>query len=221
MTEPDSSSSLPFGMYSVEEERANFWTHAVGAALGGIAGYILLTSIKDGLLTSKSIACVVYIATLMLVYVMSTLSHARLDANVRGIFRSLDQGCIYLFIVGTYTPFSVTYLQSAYWWWLLAVMWGLALAGFVSKVFFTHRVESVSIWLYLALGWIPILSSSWILTLVPYAAFAGIVLGGVCYSLGTLFLILDHRIRYFHACWHLMVIAGSTIHYVCILRFVP
>jgi hemolysin III len=152
---------------------------------------------------------------------MSTLSHAAMTPRWKSRFRALDQGFIYLLIVATYTPFSLAYLRGNAWGWvLLAAMWTVALFGFVSKVFFAHRVEAVSIASYVLLGWMPMLAAPTLLHLVPMGAFWWMLLGGVCYTVGTIFLMNDDRVRHLHAVWHLCVIAGSACHFAGILIFV-
>jgi hemolysin III len=136
------------------------------------------------------------------------------------MFRALDQGFIYFLIAATYTPFSLAYLRTTEWWLLLGAVWGVALYGFVSKVFFAHRVEAVSIWPYVLLGWLPIISVPALIHLVDDAAFWWMLVGGLCYTVGTVFLVCDQKVRHFHAIWHLLVIAGSACHFLAILLFV-
>jgi hemolysin III len=151
---------------------------------------------------------------------MSTLSHGITTPDRKALFRRLDQGFIYLLIAATYTPFSLEYLRDGIWWLLLGAMWSVALCGFISKVFFAHRVEAVSVGTYMLLGWMPVLSVPVLMRSVPLPVFWLMLVGGACYSIGTLFLINDERVRHFHAVWHLCVIAGSACHFLGILAIV-
>jgi hemolysin III len=136
------------------------------------------------------------------------------------MFRILDQAIIFLLIVGTYTPFALAFLRTGWWLGLLIAMWAVALIGFVSKVLYAHRVDSVSVAIYLALGWTPIIAG-WPLTgLVPARALWWMLIGGLCYTLGAVFLLLDRRVEHFHAVWHLLVIAGSGWHFLAIYQYV-
>ena len=175
--------------------------------------------IRSGNLLSI-IGCAVYLASLVAVYAMSTLSHSVRSLQWKSLFRRLDQGAIFLLIAATYTPFSIAYLPSAPWWILFGAIWTMAIAGFVSKVFFAHRVDFVSITPYVLLGWMPAMGAPTIVQTMPLPIFLWMVFGGVCYTIGTLFLIYDDRIRHFHAVWHLFVIAGSACHFVGILLVV-
>jgi hemolysin III len=151
---------------------------------------------------------------------MSTLSHTARSPRWKSLFRRLDQGFIYLLIVATFTPFSLAYLRSGVGWALLAAMWAVALVGFAAKVFFAHRVEAVSVVSYVVLGWMPVLAAPAMIHVIPLGAFLWCLGGGLCYTLGTLFLINDERVRHFHAVWHVCVIAGSVCHFLGILMFV-
>ena len=93
---------------------------------------------------------------------------------------------------------------------------------FTAKVehLLAHRVETVAIWIYIALGWIPIVTAFSLVGLVPNAGLWWMLIGGLCYTVGTVFLIFDNHVRHFHALWHLFVIAGSACHFFVILLFV-
>ena len=99
-------------------------------------------------------------------------------------------------------------------------MWSIALVGFLSKVVWTHRIDAVATPIYVLLGWLPITSVMPLLERMPVGGLWWMLHGGVCYTVGTIFLTLDQRVKYFHAVWHLLVIVGSALHYVAILFYV-
>lgn len=211
---------LPAWRRSSADEMVNAATHAVGLVLAIVGALIMAGSVVGNGDPLLRFGCGVYLASLVMVYAMSTLSHTARAPRWKRLFRRLDQGFIYLLIVGTFTPFALAYMRSGSGWLLLGGMWGLAVFGFVAKVFFAHRVEAVSIVSYIVLGWMPILAAPAMIQTMPLGAFLSALGGGVCYSLGTLFLINDQRVPHFHAVWHLWVIAGSVCHFVGILIFV-
>jgi hemolysin III len=130
--------------------------------------------------------------------------------------RALDQGFVYTLIAGTFTPFVWSYMEG---WPRLALMsaiWVAAGAGFYSKVFVKHRIDNMTAISHILLGWIP---SMILLGYVSMVCFAMMALGGVLYTVGTLFLQNDHRSWYYHAVWHTMVIVASACHYVAIVMF--
>ncbi len=202
------------------EERANAITHGLGLVLSVVGAVVMASNVFGDGDVWREIGCGVYVASLIAVYAMSTLSHSATTPEWRSFFRALDQGCIYFLIAATYTPFSLVYLRTTPWWLLLGAIWAVALWGFLSKVFFAHRVEAVSIWPCIVLGWMPTISVPALAGIVPMAAFWWMLVGGLCYTVGTIFLRYDYKVRHFHAIWHLMVIAGSACHFLAIFAFV-
>lgn len=202
------------------QEFLNTVTHALGLLLAVAAApaVILIARHRS---PWELLAASVYVVSLVLVYAMSTLSHVfHFHATLRRVFRMLDQGCIYLLIAGTYTPFAAVYFYYGWWPLLTAAMWGTAIVGFVSKVLLGHRVESVALWAYVAMGWMPIVTVPTALAIIPSGGLWLMLSGGLCYTIGTVFLMLDGRAVFFHAIWHLLVIAGSACHYAAIIEYV-
>lgn len=207
------------GGLNLTEEQANFLTHGLGMVLSAFAAAVMYQVFGTEDL-KKTVGVTVYIASLVGMYTMSTLSHSFNDPRLRSVFRALDQGTIYLLIAGTYTPFSVAYLDTPMWNFVLAVVWMIAIGGFLTKVAFAHRVESVSCVPCLVLGGLQLLAIPTILPMVGFTCLAWMVIGIVCYMVGLWFWLNDSRGRLFHAVWHLMVIAGSAFHFLGILQFV-
>ncbi len=205
---------------SADEELVNAITHGIGLALAAVGSLVLMTGVAPLGNNQLAAGCAAYLFTLVAVYAMSTVSHTVTQPKWRMLFRQLDQGFIYLLIVGTYTPFSLAYLHGAFWNALLAFMWCFALAGFASKAIFAHRIETGSIIPYLFLGWMSIIALPTIWQVAPPQVFMLIFAGGMCYTIGTFFLLNDTKVRHFHAAWHLWVIAGSTTHFMALLLYV-
>lgn len=201
------------------DEAANCLTHALGLALAIVGTAALLNATAHYGDALQMIGVSVYGATLVALYAASTLSHSFERPRVRHFFRTVDQVCIFLLIAGTFTPISLTYLRAGWWWALFICVWGLAVMGIFFKIFFT-RLETVAVSAYVCLGWMPVVAVKPIVELMPSAALAWIVAGGLCYTIGTLFLLRDERVPFFHAIWHLFVIAGSACHYYAVLRYV-
>lgn len=202
------------------EEAANTITHGLGfflSVLGAIAMAIRVLHEGDDW---RVLGCMVYASSLVGVYALSTLSHCCSATNLKHFFRILDQAFIYLLIAATYTPFSLAFLRTGPWWLFLAIMWTIAIFGFLSKILLAHRINSVSIWIYVVLGWMPIVAGSSLVNLVPAAGLWWMLIGGLCYTVGTVFLVFDNHVRHFHAVWHLFVVAGSACHFFVILLFV-
>ena len=205
---------------AADEEFVNAVTHGFGLVLAAVGTLVMMAGVLTHGNTQLAVGCAAYLFTLVAVYAMSTASHSATAPRWRALFRQLDQAFIFLLIVGSYTPYSVAYLHGTLWTLLLVVMWCFALAGFASKALFAHRIENGSVLPYLILGWMTIIALPTIWGMVPPAEFALIIGGGVCYMIGTFFLLNDLRVRHFHAAWHMWVIAGSLCHFLGVLLYV-
>jgi hemolysin III len=198
---------------SATDELLNASTHALGLVIAVIGALVMTLRVFDIGNAWLVASCGVYMTSLVAMYAMSTLSHSSTSPKWRSLFRRLDQAFIYILIVATYTPFFLAYLRGNAWWMLLGAMWVVALVGFAAKVCFAHRVEAVSITSYVVLGWMPVIAVPALWRAAPTAAIVSMIAGGLCYTVGTLFLVNDERVRHFHAAWHLFVIAGSACHF--------
>ena len=204
---------------SQAEERVNGLIHGT-AALASLAGAIWLVAaaarLGEPLMT---IGCIAYAASLTAVFMMSTLSHVVEPPRLRQLFRTLDQACIYLLTAGSCTPFFIRYLMPHGWGWMLLVVWGMALVGVWNKLR-GHRVNSVSVAFNVALGWLPILAAQPLLTYMPPGCVVLIILTAALYMLGVAFLCYDESCRYFHAVWHILVVAASACTFAGIALYV-
>lgn len=200
---------------NASQEKLNAWIHGVGFLLS-LPALLFLASLsihrEPGLLA----ACMVYGCSLSAMYLFSMLSHAVKDPEHRHRMRALDQGVIYTLIAGTFTPFIWANLEGWSRTALLTVVWIAAIAGFLSKVFSKHRIDDMNPLWCILLGWGPALA---LYSSVSTACFAIMLLGGVLYTLGVLFLQNDHKSWYFHPLWHVMVIIASATHYAGIAAF--
>lgn len=204
-----------------DEELINAATHGLGLGCAVAASVVLLWIASHHGSAWQIAGCSIYAATLIAAYAASTLSHAFRRPGPRHAFRVADQAIIFLFIAGSFTPLAFTYLRHGAWWLLTGAIWLVALFGFFRKAVFAHRVQmgAVSVGLYLLLGWLPVLATKPMIETVPTPFLLLILAGGLCYSAGIIFFHFDARVRYFHAAWHLMVIAGTTCHFIGILTY--
>ncbi len=201
------------------DEYANLITHGFGLVLAvGASAFLMRQAIAFQPLRTI-VACAAYCVSLVALYAASTLSHSFYDPRWRRFFRTVDQACIYLLIAGSFTPLAITYLWNAWWPILLTCMWILAMLG-VILVLRMRNLTPIAKVTYGILGWLPIISLKTLIETAPGPLLVWTIAGGAFYSLGTVFLAYDFRVRYFHALWHTFVIAGSVCHYIVILRFV-
>lgn len=201
-------------------ELVNALTHGLGLVLSIVGALVMGATVLSTGDPWRIAGCVVFVGSMMAVYAASTLSHSGFAVRWRTFLRKVDQGVIYLLVVGTYTPFALTYLRTGAGWFLLATLWLGAVVGLLSKVLFAHRLESGLIWTYVTLGVLPTITIPWLWNVIPAGTGQWMFLGGLFYLGGTFFLINDTRRRPFHAIWHMLVIAGSTCHFLGILSAV-
>lgn len=209
--------------YRLGDILANAITHGVGAILALIGSVLLIVraahsgAAHDGawLVTS----CSIYATTLCLVYLCSTLYHSLVRTGARHVFLVLDHAAIYLLIAGTYTPFMLVSMRSRLGWTLLVFVWTLAAAGVVFKSLAVGRFPAASATVYLLMGWCVIFGVKSLLAAITWHGMVWLIAGGLAYTLGIVFFAND-RLHYFHALWHLFVLAGSVAHYFAILFYV-
>ncbi len=205
--------------YTLGEEIAHGVTHGVGAALA-VAGLTLLVTMAALVGDARKVtAFAVYGATLVLLYLASTLYHAIPHPRAKLVLQKVDHCAIYLLIAGTYTPFTLVSLRGAWGWTLFGLIWALALLGIVREVFLSGRGRFVSTGIYIAMGWIVVVALRPLAQAVTAGGMAWIVAGGVCYTGGAVFYLLK-KVPYTHAVWHLFVLGGSICHFFAMLLYV-
>ncbi len=201
----------------VTADTANQWTHGIGFLMS-LVGAAFMLRIVEGKDWPVIAGCSIYCFTLVSLYAASTLSHSFQDPSRRSFFRILDQICIFLLIVGTYTPFGLAHLNSGMLSLLLGIMWAVALVGIVCQL--KKGDGSVAVLFYVLLGWLPVLALGEMYNISGLAGLGLVLAGGLAYTGGTWFLGNDHRHPYFHAVWHLCTITGSLLHYLFLLFYV-
>lgn len=197
---------------------ANAITHGIGAILA-VAGAVYLIAASTRGSVWQIVSCSVFALTLVLVYLCSTLYHSLVRTRARHVFQVLDHSAIYLLIAGTYTPFTLVSLRGPVGWKLFGVVWVLAIAGVIFKSLAIGRYPMVSVLVYLFQGWVVVFAASPLLRAIGSHGMMWLAAGGLAYTLGVAFFALD-RLRYFHATWHVFVLAGSVAHYFAILFYV-
>lgn len=199
-------------------ELANAATHGLGALAALIGGGVLVTLAAmhgDGWQLAGAIA---FSTGLLLLYVASTLYHAASDPIAKARLKIFDHCAIYLLIAGTYTPFTLVSLRGSSGSALFIAIWVLAAVGIAFKLVFTGRFKRISTAVYVAMGWLALVAIGPLMRALDGATLAWLVIGGLAYTLGTVFYLRNSRFS--HAVWHLFCIAGSGAHYVAVLRVV-
>ena len=200
------------------EEIANSISHGLGLILAIIALPVLVVSATRAGSTHFTVGAGVFGATMVLLYLASTLYHSVTHHEAKRFFRLFDHSAIFLLIAGSYTPFTLGVLRGAWGWTLLVIVWCLAIAGIVIKAFPRTRHSWVCMVLYLVMGWLAIVAIKPIWELVPAPGIVLILAGGVAYTGGLAFFAM-RSLRYSHFIWHLFVLAGTTCHFFAVLWY--
>lgn len=197
---------------------ANAITHGIGAVLTMAGAVYLIVASTRG--TSRLIvSCAIFSGALVPLYLCSTLYHSLVRTRARHVFHVLDHSAIYVLIAATYTPFTLVSLRGPLGWVLFAIVWSLAIAGVVFKSCAVGRFPVISTSLYLLQGWLAIFVARALVNAIGWHGMLWLLAGGAAYTLGVIFFALD-RLPYFHAAWHIFVLAGSAAHYFAILFYV-
>jgi hemolysin III len=206
-------------LQSFGEELANSISHGVGAIFAVIAAPILIVSaVQQGDIYSI-VGSSIFATTMIMLYLASTLYHALPFKRFTATFQILDHIAIFLFIAGTYTPFALGVLRGAWGWTIFGLVWSIALAGIIMKLVFGAKYPKISTAIYLSMGWIAIIAIKPLIdSVLPWGMF-WIISGGVAYTVGVIFFIIDTRLPYAHFVWHLFVLLGTVFHFIAVLGY--
>lgn len=201
------------------EEIANSVSHGLGLiAILAATPFLIIHAVRQSdaaFITGASI----FAATLILLYLCSTLYHALPRGRAKRVFQLIERVAIFLLIAGTYTPLTLGVLHGPWGWTLFGLVWAFAAAGIAIQLSGGHRFPILSTLLYLAMGWLMVIVIRPLWIRMPHVGFFWVLLGGLAYSLGVIFYSMDNRVRYSHFIWHLFVIAGSTFHFLAVLWY--
>jgi hemolysin III len=210
-----SMSSQPVHFYAPGEERLNVVSHGFGLVLG-FFGLIFLV-VKSCMFGTvwHIVSFSIYGASMIVLYTASTVYHASKDVERRKKLNVFDHASIYLLIAGTYTPFTLVTIRGPWGWSIFGVIWGIAIAGIILKLFFTGRFNLVSTISYVVMGWIAIIAIKPMIANTPVAGLWWLFAGGLFYTSGAV-LYMFKKMPYNHATFHFFVLAGTISHFIMI-----
>lgn len=203
---------------SLNEEIANSVSHGV-ALLAAIAAVPFLIDAAGRIGVINVIGTCVFAATMVLLHFTSMLYHALPPGGAKRLVMKLDHGAIYIFIAGSYTPFALGALRGPWGWSLFILIWTLAALGTTLKTRNRLTHPWLSTGLYLAMGWLVLIAAIPLIERVPLPGILLLVAGGLAYTVGVVFFVLDSRLRYGHAIWHCFVITGTGCHLFAVMGY--
>ncbi len=205
-------------LQSMGEEIANSVSHGIGL-LGALAvtPILIVVASRHGGATGI-VAASVFSATMIFMYLMSTLYHALPESRAKRVFNVLDHCAIYVLIAGTYTPFMLVVLGGAWGWSMFGVVWGLAIVGVVFKAVGRMRHPALSTTIYIVMGWLVVIAIKPLWHQLPLSGVILLGAGGIAYTLGVTFFAA-RGMRYNHLVWHLFVLIGTACHFIAVLKY--
>lgn len=209
--------AMPRRAQTFGEEVANTISHGIGALLAA-AGAVPL--IAKGIMAGSvkaEVSLAFYAFTLVLLYTASAVYHGVKRPELKRVLRVMDHCSIFLLILGTYVPLSLLVVGGRTGWALFLTNTALAVVGITLNAISLTRFDKISLVLYALMGWLVILALRTILQVLAPAGVALLVAGGVAYTVGIWFY--KSQRKYSHFVWHLFVLAGSVLHYLCVALY--
>lgn len=209
--------------YTKGEEIFNMVTHIVGGGMGIVATVLCVIFAAIHRNVYGIVSGAVFGATMIVLYTMSSIYHGLRPNTAKKVFQIIDHCSVYILIAGTYTPIclcTVRSYNSALGWTVFGIIWGLAALGITLNAIDLKSFNVISMILYLGMGWCVIFTVKLIVELLGTAGFALLLAGGIAYTVGAILYGLGRKRRYMHSVFHLFVLSGSLLHFLCILIYV-
>jgi hemolysin III len=199
------------------EERANAWSHGFGLLLGLIGIPFLLTKSLAQNEAEPLIGTIAFGIGILMVYSFSMLYHAAKNTSKKAKLQVLDHVSIYFLIAGSYTPMVLAILKPGKAILFLSIIWGSVLIGTFFKLFFTKKFKTLSLVIYLTMGWLAVFFFNDLVKKLSFETLFWIGLGGFSYTVGVFFYVKSNKLFY-HTIWHLFVLGGTAAHFVAVLQ---
>ena len=207
--------AAPNWTQSRREEMANSVSHGFGLAAAVVATPFLCLTAARQPNQAFFIGTIIFVATMWLLYLASTLYHAWPQTRLKCALQIVDHAAIYLLIAGTYSPFTLGPLRGGLGWTMFGLIWLLAIGGIILKLRTGIRWKKLSLVFYLGMGWLVLFAFRPFIQAVPLTTVIWLFAGGVAYTAGVIFFV-NERLRYSHFVWHLFVLAGTACHFCAI-----
>lgn len=210
--------------YTKGEEIFNMTSHIVGGALGIVATVLCVVFAAVHGNGYGVVSGAIYGITMILLYTMSSIYHGlNPNGKAKKVFQVLDHCSIFLLIAGSYTPFALCSIREndpVTGWVIFGVIWFLAILGIVLNSIDLKRYKVFSMICYLAMGWCIIVKASLLPQILGTTGLVLLVSGGIVYTVGAIFYGIGKRCKYMHSIFHLFILFGSLLQFLCILLYV-
>lgn len=211
-------------IYTKGEEIFNMTSHIVGGALGVIATVLCIVVAAIHHNVYGVVSGSIYGVTMILLYTMSSIYHGlKPNFTAKKVFQVIDHCTIFLLIAGSYTPFLLCTFREysqVLGWSMFAVIWSAAILGVILNAIDLKKYKIFSMICYLAMGWCIIIKANLLPQLLGITGTALLVAGGIAYTIGAIFYGLGKTKKYRHSIFHLFILLGSLLHFLCIVLYV-
>ena len=207
-----------FNNQCLGEEIANSISHGVGTllAIAGTAVAIVYACFHGDAMSI--VAAALYGMGLIVLYLSSTLYHSLTNIKAKKVFQVFDHCSIFLLILCSYIPVSLSLIRGALGWVLFGINAFCAVLGIVLNSISVKKFQKISMVLYILMGWSVVFVAFPVLTKIPLNGIVLLLSGGLCYTGGIIFFAMK-KPRYMHSVWHLFVLAGSILQYFAFLFY--
>ncbi len=211
-------------IYTKGEEIFNMTSHIVGAVLGIVATVLCVVFGAIHGNTYGVISGAIYGTTMIILYTMSSIYHGLSPKRYsKKVFQVLDHCSIFLLIAGSYTPFALCTIRQVdlvSGWLIFGIIWLVAILGIVLNSIDIKKFKIFSMICYLLMGWCIIIKASILPLTLGISGTALLVSGGVAYTIGAIIYGLGKKYKYAHSIFHLFILIGSLLQFLCILLYV-
>ena len=210
-------------VYSRGEELMNMITHIVGGALGVVVllSCVILAALRDNFFGILS--CTIYGTTFITMFTISSVYHGLTPGMGKKVMQVIDHCTIYFLIGGTYTPIlfcSIRPVSPVWAWVLFGIVWGLAAMAATLTAIDLKKYAKLSMVCYIGMGWSILLAAKTAMEAIPLGGLLWCLAGGISYTVGAVLYGLGKKRRYVHSVFHLFVVAGSIMQFICIFFYV-
>lgn len=209
--------------YTRGEEIFNTVSHIIG---GGFGVFALVACVIVSALHKSPWAVVgsaIYGGSMVLLYTVSSIYHALRPPMAKKVMQVIDHCTIYLLIAGTYTPIllcSIREVSPGWAWTLFGIVWGLAVMAATLTAIDLKKYSILSMICYIGMGWSIVIAADTAVKAIPLSGLMWLLAGGIAYTLGAILYGIGKKRRYMHSVFHLFVVLGSILQFVCIVGYI-
>lgn len=210
--------------YTKGEEIFNMTSHIVGGAFGIVATVICVVFAAIHHNVYGVVSGAIYGASMIILYTMSSIYHGLSPKRFsKRVFQVLDHCSIFLLIAGSYTPFALCTIReydTASGWWIFGIIWAIAILGIVLNSIDIKKYKIFSMICYLVMGWCIIVRANLLPQLLGIPGFVLLLSGGIAYTIGAILYGVGKKYKWMHSVFHMFILLGSFLQFMCILLYV-